>query len=449
MSHYKPYLAYKNSGVEWIGEVPEHWERRKISHSFFGIGSGTTPPTNEEEWYSDEGIPWITTGELRESVINTTSKYVTSKAVEEFAALRVFPAGALAIAMYGATIGRLGILGVPATTNQACCVLYGEKSLNIRFAYYWLFVFKPEIIELFAVGGGQPNINQEVVASLKIPAPSIDEQSVITAVLNRATTRIDALISKKTRFIELLKEKRSALITHAVTKGLDPNAKMKDSGVEWIGEVPEHWFVGRLRDFCASISTGPFGTALGVSDYIEGGIPVINPSHMNDGVCNPDRLVTISEKTAGRLAYWTLCEGDLVAARRGELGRAAIITSKEAGWICGTGSLRLAPITDKALPTYLYSVLQSGYARAWLDRESVGSTMPNLNESLAGRLPVVIPPSIAEQAALLARLDQLEQRVAKLTTKIQRSIDLLKERRSTLITAAVTGKIDVREICHE
>jgi type I restriction enzyme S subunit len=220
---------------------------------------------------------------------------------------------------------------------------------------------------------------------------------------------------------------------------------MKDSGVEWIGEVPEHWTIGRLRSFCAVISTGPFGTALGVSDYVEDGIPVINPSHMSDGACVPDRTVTVTPTTAERLSFWTLHEGDLVAARRGELGRAAIVTSKEAGWICGTGSLRITPLPNRATSLYLYSVLQSGYARAWLDRESVGSTMPNLNETLVGLLPVVMPPSLAEQGALLAKLDQLRKRLAQLISKTQLSIDLLKKRRSALITAAVTGQIDLRE----
>ena len=215
--------------------------------------------------------------------------------------------------------------------------------------------------------------------------------------------------------------------------------------MDWIGAVPEHWKVGRLGDFCSSISTGPFGTALSSSEYVEDGVPVINPSHMNDGICVPDRRVAVSSETAIRLQFWTLAEGDLIVARRGELGRAAIVSSNEVGWICGTGSMRLTPIFDKAVTAYLYSVLQSEYARAWLDRESVGSTMPNLNESLIGRLPVAIPSTVFEQVKLLTRLSELEKRIDQLVKKSQRSIDLLKERRSAFITAAVTGQIDLRE----
>ncbi len=216
-----PNVKMKDSSVEWIGEVPEHWERHKISHAFEIIGSGSTPPTNQPEWYSDDGIPWITTGELRENTVLGTSKRITEEALVKFSTLRVYPSGSLAIAMYGATIGRLGILGVPATTNQACCVLAGEKSILIRFVYFWLMVCKQSIIDLFAVGGGQPNISQEIIASLRIPVPPVNEQHAVCEFLDRETTRIDALIAKVETSITLLKERRSALITAAVTGQID------------------------------------------------------------------------------------------------------------------------------------------------------------------------------------------------------------------------------------
>ena len=216
-----PKAKMKDSGVGWLGEVPEHWESRKISHAFERIGSGTTPPTGQDEWYLGSEIPWITTGELRETVITETSKYVTTKALEEFSTLRLYPAGSLAMAMYGATIGRLGILGVPATTNQACCVLSGEINLSIHFAYFWFLAFKQQIIDLYAAGGGQPNINQEVIANLRVPAPTIADQTAIAAFLDRETSKIDTLISKSEKAIELQKEHRTALISAAVTGKID------------------------------------------------------------------------------------------------------------------------------------------------------------------------------------------------------------------------------------
>ncbi len=216
-----PNVKMKDSGVEWIGEVPEHWERRKLSHAFAKIGSGTTPPSDQPEWYSDDGIPWVTTGELRESEITKTTKCVTQRALDQFTTLRVYPKGSLAIAMYGATIGRLGILGVAATTNQACCVLSGGKSMTVRFVYYWLLVCKQPIIEIFAAGGGQPNINQEIISGLRVPSPSIDEQDAIAECLDREVAHLDLITEKTQRSIDLLRERRSALITAAVTGKID------------------------------------------------------------------------------------------------------------------------------------------------------------------------------------------------------------------------------------
>jgi type I restriction enzyme S subunit len=216
-----PNVKMKDSGVEWIGDVPEHWERRKLSHAFARIGSGTTPPSDQPEWYSNDGIPWVTTGELRESEITKTTKCITQRALDQFSTLRVYPKGSLVIAMYGATIGRLGILGVSATTNQACCVLSGAKSMTVRFAYYWLLVCKLPIIEIFAAGGGQPNVNQEIISSLRVPSPSIDEQDKIVEYLDREVARLDLLTEKTQLSIDLLKKRRSALITAAVTGQID------------------------------------------------------------------------------------------------------------------------------------------------------------------------------------------------------------------------------------
>ena len=214
-----PSVKLKPSGVEWLGDVPEHWDVWKIAHGFELIGSGTTPPSDELEWY-DGSIPWITTSELRESVICSTEKTVTKEATLKFSALKIFPKGSLAIAMYGATIGRLGIFGIDASTNQACCVMHGGQVFSIPFVYFWMQAFKESII-LLASGGGQPNISQDKIKSIKISCPSISEQQAITAYLDRETAKIDTLSAKVLMAIERLKEYRTALISAAVTGKID------------------------------------------------------------------------------------------------------------------------------------------------------------------------------------------------------------------------------------
>lgn len=221
-----------------------------------------------------------------------------------------------------------------------------------------------------------------------------------------------------------------------------PYPTYKDSGIEWIGRVPDHWVVGRLRDFVASISTGPFGTALGSKDYVSGGTPVINPSHISPDGCAADENVTVDAPTAGRLAFWALRPGDIITARRGELGRAAVVRDEQDGWICGTGSLRITPATSKVTSEYIHSTLYADHTRSWLDLQAVGSTMPNLSEGLIGDLPVAAPPTLDEQRSLLRVVKAEHRRIDVLMAKKTRFIELLKEKRQALITHAVTKGLD-------
>ena len=209
----------KPSGIQWLGDVPEHWQVIKTTHGFGLIGSGTTPLTDIAEYY-DGDVPWVTTSELRETVITDTHDYVSSKALKDLSALKTYPAGSLMIAMYGATVGRLGILGIPATCNQACCVFAQPISFHTKFVFYWLWMRKPILISI-ATGGGQPNLSQDDLRSLRIPAPEMSEQIAIAAFLDRETAKIDALVAKVEAAIEELQQYRTALISSAVTGKID------------------------------------------------------------------------------------------------------------------------------------------------------------------------------------------------------------------------------------
>ncbi len=214
-----PNVPLKDSGIEWLGENPSHWVAWKATHGFGKIGSGTTPKSTNPEYY-DGDFAWVTTSELRENVIVDSTKKVTSRAVSEYPTLRMYPKGTLLFAMYGATIGRLGILGIPATVNQACAALAEPVHFIIRFVFYWLQMRRPTLIVLSA-GGGQPNLSQDDLRQLRIPAPPLDEQRAIADVLDHETARIDALIAKVYKAIDHLNEFRTALISRAVTGKID------------------------------------------------------------------------------------------------------------------------------------------------------------------------------------------------------------------------------------
>jgi len=214
-----PNAPLKDSGIEWLGEVPEHWHTWKVTHGFQRLGSGTTPKSDNMDYYGGD-IPWVTTSELRENVIEDTANEVTDAALRDYPGLRLYPAGTLLFAMYGATIGRMGILGVPATVNQACAAFVGPKHLTTKFTYYWLWMRRPTLIALSA-GGGQPNLSQDDLREVRIPAPSIDEQLKIVQYIETELGGLDPLVQRISKSIDVLMEYRTALISAAVTGKID------------------------------------------------------------------------------------------------------------------------------------------------------------------------------------------------------------------------------------
>lgn len=214
-----PNVPMKDSGIDWLGPIPAHWRVARLAHVFGKIGSGTTPPTHREELYDGE-IPWVTTSELRENVVTSTQKTVTTSAVREFSALRIWPPGTILVAMYGATIGRLARLGISACVNQACCALAAPAQVVPEFVVASLEVFRDQLIALGS-GGGQPNISQEKIRGFRLAIPPMHEQEAIAARLAQILghrEREHALLQES---VGRLREYRQALITAAVTGKID------------------------------------------------------------------------------------------------------------------------------------------------------------------------------------------------------------------------------------
>ncbi|RQO81356.1 restriction endonuclease subunit S [Acidovorax sp. FJL06] len=440
---FQRYPEYKDSGVAWLGEVPGHWETWKVAHAFGSIGSGTTPPSSEEHWYDSVGTPWVTTGELRENIIFETSKSVTDAALEKFSALRIHPAGSLVVAMYGATIGRLGILGVDAVTNQACCVLSSPRHLDIAFTYYWLQGFKQIIIDLFSTGGGQPNINQDTVASLRIPAPGLPEQTSIATFLDRETAKIDTLVAEQEKLIALLQEKRQAIISHAVTKGLDPNVPMKDSGVEWLGEIPAHWQMSPLKWLTQPTRPIMYGIVLPGPDVDEG-IPILKGGNVKPSRMNLTEMARTTPDIEQPYARARLKASDLVYSIRGTIGDCEVVPPELEGSNITQDVARIA-IDTSACHTWARWTLLSAPVREELACGSLGAAVRGVNIFDLKRVAFPTPP-LAEQVAIAAHIDKETGRLEALLAEAQSLIALLQERRTALISSAVTGQIDVRGI---
>ncbi len=210
-----PNVKMKDSGVEWIGEIPEHWEVKKANHIFKKIGSGTTPTAGDTKYYDGE-INWLQTGDLNDGFIKETNKKITLQAQRQFSTLKIYPIGSLVIAMYGATIGKLGLLQIETTTNQACCVLSSPDSMNVKFAFFWFTSSKQKIISM-GYGGGQPNISQDLIKSIRLTVPPLEEQNEIINYLEKVSEKIIVGIHCKEKEIKKLKEYKATLINSAVT----------------------------------------------------------------------------------------------------------------------------------------------------------------------------------------------------------------------------------------
>lgn len=432
---YAPYPKYKASGVEWLGDVPVGWENWKLSHAFAIIGSGTTPKSDNVLYY-DGNIPWVTTSELREGVISGTKSAVTELALTEYSALRIFPKGTLLVAMYGATIGRMGLLDIEATCNQACCALAKGLSISPEFLFFWLQCMR-EMLVAFASGGGQPNLSQEFIKNIIVAAPVMQEQEKIILFLDQQCGHIDSLIEKKRRMLDLLDEKRRALITQAVTRGLDPTVPMKDSGVEWLGMVPVGWEVKRLK-FLTLVYYGLSEPP----EYQQEGVLFIRATDLHAGKIFSETILRVDPNDIPQQKIFWLKYGDIIVVRSGAYtGDSAIITKEFVDSIAGFDMILRC---TGAISQFLQWALLSNYLKdSQIDLQRMRAAQPHLNADQLKGCCFISPP-LPEQQAIADYLDSQTAALDKQRKSIETSIELLREYRASLITHAVTGKIDVR-----
>jgi type I restriction enzyme, S subunit len=245
---FKPYPAYKDSGVEWLGEIPASWGLKRLKRIVAFRGGGTPSKDNLEYWRGE--IPWVSPKDMKVSVVEETEDKITIEAVSE-SATKLVPAGAVLIVVRSGILIHsipVALAGREVTLNQDLKALIPASEIAAKYLMYLIAGMQRELlVEWRKEGATVESLELDLVAGTPTPLPAIPEQHAIAAFLDRETARIDALVAKKERLIELLQEQRTALITRAVTKGLDPNVHMKDSGVEWLREIPAHWEVRPLR----------------------------------------------------------------------------------------------------------------------------------------------------------------------------------------------------------
>lgn len=443
MAKYKAYPKYKNSGVEWLGEIPAFWKISAIKH-VAQLNPSKSSVTREQMKGMCSFIPME---KLKFNFIATDEVKATSDVYNGYT---FFEDKDILIAKVTPCFENKNMAVADNLYNglgfgsSEIYVLRCNNTTDNRFLFYRLqednFMFIAE--GAMTGAGGLKRVPSDVINTFKIGLPGKKEQAKIVDFLDHETAKIDKLIYKQQKLIELLKEKRQAVISHAVTKGLNPDVPMKDSGVEWLGEVPEHWEVKRIKHFGKVIG----GFAFKSGDFTEEGYPVIkisNVSHLSFDWGDSSFLPYSFSVTHKE---YLVPKGALVFAMT-----RPVITGGIKVTLFDNDSTPLINqrvgfmnIKNKEIPKFILISTQSSSFLAQFVNNMTITNQPNISSE--GIESIFLPvPSNAELSSILTYLEDLEGRFSELTNKASMQVSLLQERRTALISAAVTGKIDVRD----
>jgi type I restriction enzyme S subunit len=434
------YPSYKPSGVEWLGEVPEHWDVLPCR--------GIVDERNEK----NEGAACQDYLSLMANVgiIPYEEKGdIGNKKPEDLGKCKLVRKGDFVINSMNYGIGSYGVSGYDGVCSPVYIVLFpNEEKVRPRFAFR---IFEDKTFQSHAQSFGNGilahrcAIGWDILKGIGVPVPSSHEQERILQFLDRETAKIDALIAEQQRLIELLQEKRQAVISHAVTKGLNPDAPMKDSGVEWLGEVPAHWEVCRVKAVSAFTTSGPRGWSERVGDI---GALFVQSGDLTDvmGVAF-ERCKRVLVGDDAETARTKLRDGDVVVCITGaKTGNVAVCERvPEASYV--NQHLCLIRPGERVHPRFLAMILKSGYGQTYFSLAQYGLKQ-GLSLEDVREAPVILPPR-EEQSEIIELMTDWASRCSLLLSELERTISLLQERRSALISAAVTGQIDVRGLVPE
>lgn len=444
MSHYKPYPAYKNSGVEWLGHVPEHWQIKRLK--FIATVQTGVAKGKDNVGKDTIEVPYLRVANVQDGYLSLDEVTTIEIPRADLSRYSLCPGDVLM--NEGGDFDKLGRGHVWQGEIEPC--IHQNHVFAVRptkIPPYWLNAFTgSQAAQFYFMGRSKQSTNLASISSsnvmeLPVVIPPDDELSVVLTHLDRETVRIDALMEKKTRFIELLREKRQVLITHAVTKGLDPNVKMKDSGVEWLGEVPEHWAVCKLS-FRYSVELGKMLdekklTKTSLVSYFRN-------QDVQWGAINTQGLPEMDIHPA-ELERYTVMDGDLMVCEGGDVGRAAIWRGESSVFGYQKALHRLRPRSqDTDTAEFFFFSLLTAKKRGVFEESDSKATIAHLPAERFRQYRFAFPPKL-EQREIAQHVCVESERLDVLLTKTELSIELLKERRSALITAAVTGQIDLRE----
>ena len=437
MAKYKAYPQYKDSGVEWLGTVPSHWGILSAKRMFQSV---RTPAYKSDEQLAASQKYGVIPQSLMMQ-LNDSKVMLALKGTESF---RHVEANNFVISLRSFE-GGIEYSQYTGCVSPAYTVLKNSKPISYGY-YRYLLKCSPFIAALQSstdsLRDGK-SINYEQFSALSLPSSSVQEQNVIAAFLDHETAKIDNLIAKQQQLIELLKEKRQAVISHAVTKGLNPDVPMKDSGVEWLGEVPEHWIVRRLKH-TANLQSGiPKGKDLTGKNSIS--VPMLRVANVQDGYLDLEDVHAIDIEPS-QLERYLLRDGDVLMNEGGDndqLGRGAVWSASIDNCIHQNHVFAIRPQNIES--DWLDMLTRAAYAKFHFYRVAKQSTnLASISSTNIKETPLLIPP-VEERVEILKFIKLQLGRLKKSEELSVNQVALLQERRTALISAAVTGKIDVRD----
>lgn len=408
------------------------WKKYRLKDICSYIGSGTTPKSSNSKYYDNGIYNWVNTGDLNNGIVSNSKQQITDSALKDFPTLRFYPKGTIIEAMYGATIGKVGMLGMNATVNQACCAMIVDRNKAIpNFVLYYLLYYKPQLLKE-SFGGTQPNVNQFKVSNIAISIPSREDQQRMVTYLDTKLSEIDHQVSLLTSKRDAYLRLKKSIINHAVTRGLDPNVKMKDSGIEWIGEVPEHWEVKRMKDICALSPN-----IKSCSEYEYGSYLPMEGLRLDQIETSDELVSTLQGK------YTPFEDNDLLVAKVTpcfENGNIAIAKGLTNGVGFGSSEIFVLRANKYNNIRFLfYMSLSSKFQdKACATMCGVGG-LKRISPLFMKTYIMAIPPS-TEQRAIATYLDDKCAKIDTIVSNLDKQISRYADLKRSLIDEVITGK---------
>ena len=441
---FKAYEEFKDSNIDWIGPIPNYWQSYKLKHVINEFIAGGTPKSSNDAFWDENnnGIPWIAIGDMTDNdYVNSTVKSITREGLAD-KNLRILKKGTLIYSIF-ASLGKTAILNIDATTNQAILGLITSTKIDVKYLKYYLEALKGTISR-FSNENTQENLNSNIVKNMEIAMPeSLEEQKQIANYLDKQTAKIDATIAKNKELIELLEEKRVALINQVVTKGLNPDVPMKYSGVEWIGKIPEHWNIMKLKHHGFVLG----GYAFKSGDFTDSGVKVVKITNVQSLKFDWSECFYLPKSYLHEHSEFKINKEDIIFALTRPIistGIKAAILDENEPALANQRTGIFKKHSNDLISTFLYYVIYSDYFKEDFKSKITATNQPNISPLDIGEIKLILP-SVEEQKQIVSKLDEETKKINEVISKIKENINLLEEYKTSLIHNVVTGKIDVRE----